>query len=527
MSAPAQAQAKAQHDGDLGVSPLDEHNKLLVGNVHPSPWVNPEPSGRYNLVVIGAGTAGLVTANGAAGLGAKVALIERHLMGGDCLNVGCVPSKALIRAAHAAADVRDAVEFGVNVPAGSKVDFAKVMERMRKLRAKISKNDSAHRYKSLGIDVFIGDAKFVGPHTVEVGGKKLEFAKACIASGARAFVPNVPGLRENGFLTNESIFNLTELPRRLVAIGAGPIGCEMAQSFARFGSAVHLLEPSDHIMNREDREAADVVQKQMLKDGVTIYPNMKVLKVERRGNDKVVTIDQQGKTVEIACDAILVGAGRAPNVEGMGLEAAGVKFDTREGVAVSDQLQSSNPDVYAAGDCASKFKFTHAADFLARTVIENALFKTGLLAIAGRKRASSLIIPWCTYTDPEVAHVGAYEPELVKAGRTFKTIKVPFDDVDRAILDGEDEGFAKVSVDPKTGRILGATIVAKHAGDMINEFTVAMKFGIGIGSIASVIHPYPTQGEVVRKCGDKFNGEKYKANARAQAITRWLMARRR
>src|SRR5579859_4203466 len=366
------------------VAPWDAYNQTLVAEVHPLDWTNPKPAARYNLVVIGAGTAGLVTAAGAAGLGAKVALIERHLMGGDCLNVGCVPSKALIRAAHAVADVRDAGEFGVKVPAGAACDFGAVMARMRKLRARISRNDSAHRYKDQGVDVFIGEGRFTGPHTVKVtgpaGDAELTFSKACIATGARAFVPPIPGLKEAGFLTNETIFNLTELPRRLVAIGAGPIGCEMAQSFARFGSQVHLLEPSDHIMNREDREAAEIVQKQMLADGVKLYCNMKVLKVEVRGADKIVSIDQKGKTSEIACDAILVGAGRAPNVEGLGLEAAGVKFDTREGVAVDDCLMSTNPDVYAAGDVCSKFKFTHAADFLARTVIENALFKTGLLA---------------------------------------------------------------------------------------------------------------------------------------------------
>lgn len=510
---------------DLGVHPLDEHNRTLVGNVHPIPWENPKPSGRYNLVVIGAGTAGLVTANGAAGLGAKVALIEKHLMGGDCLNVGCVPSKALIRAAHAVADVRDAAEFGVRVPPGYTVDFPAIMERMRRLRARISKNDSAQRYRSLGVDVFIGEARFTGPNTVEVGGQTLEFAKACIATGARAFVPPVPGLKEAGFLTNETVFNLTELPKRIVAIGAGPIGCELAQAFARFGSQVHLLEPSEHIMSREDREAAEIVQRHMLADGVKIYTKMKVLRVEVKGAEKVVIIDFGGRETQIACDAILVGAGRAPNVENLGLEKAGVRFDTKAGVAVSDELQTSNPDVYAAGDVASAYKFTHAADFLARTVIENSLFKTGLLAIAGRKKASALTIPWCTYTSPEVAHVGLYEKDCQEKGIAFRAFTTHFDDVDRAILDGDDEGFVKVLVEQKTDRILGATIVARHAGDMISEITLAMVNGVGLGSIARVIHPYPTQAEAIRRTGDKFNATRL--TPKAKAFTTWLMSRRR
>ncbi len=517
--------AKPMPPEDLHVTPLDSHNEQLLANVHPSSWVNPTPGGKYNLVVLGAGTAGLVAANGAAGMGAKVAIIEKHLMGGDCLNVGCVPSKALIRAAHAAADARDAEEYGLKLKGGYEVEFPKVMERLRRLRAKISKNDSAARYKSLGIDVFIGEGRFTGPNTIEVGGKKLEFAAACIATGARAILPPIPGLRESQPMTNESVFNLTELPKRLVVIGAGPIGCEMAQAFARFGSKVSILEPSDHIMSREDRQAAEVVQGFMLKDGVKIYCNMQLSKVETRGAEKVVTISQRGQIVEIPCDAILVGAGRAPNVDNIGLEAAGVVFDKREGVRVDDNLQTTNPAIYAAGDVASKFKFTHAADFLARIVIENALFKTGLLKIAGRRKASDLVIPWCTYTHPEVAHVGAYEAELRKANIQFRTFEQPMEDVDRAILDGDDHGFVKIHTELKTDKILGATIVARNAGDMIGELTLAMKYGVGLSSISSVIHPYPTQAEAIRKTGDVFN--RTKLTPRLKAITTWLMKLRR
>ncbi len=515
---PAPAPAPAH---DLGVHPLDPHNRALLDNVHPSSWVNPTPSGRYNLVVIGAGTAGLVTANGAASLGAKVALIERHLMGGDCLNVGCVPSKGLIRAARAVADVRDAAEFGVKVP-GFEVDFPAIMERMRRLRARISHVDGAPRYKSLGIDVYLGDARFTGPNTVDVGGRTLEFSRACIATGARAAVPPIPGLKETGFLTNETVFNLTELPKRLVVIGAGPIGCELSQAFARFGSKVDLLEPSDHIMSREDRDAAEIVQRAMIKDGVKIHTQMKVVKVEVRVADKVVTIEQGGRKVELFCDAILVGVGRAPNVEGMGLPEAGVRYDPRSGVVVDDYLQTTNAAIFAAGDVASQYKFTHAADFLARTVIQNALFG---FAPPLKKRASTLRIPWCTYTDPEVAHVGLYEAECRKRGIASRVFTQPLHDVDRAILDGEEDGFVRMIVEAKTDRILGATIVARHAGEMINEVTVAMAGGLGLGSLSRVIHPYPTQAEAVRKTGDLFN--RTKLTPRAKAITSTVMRWRR
>ena len=515
-----------QEKQDSGARPLDEHDRKLVANVHPADWVNPTPSGRYNLVVVGAGTAGLVTANGAAGLGAKVALIERHRMGGDCLNYGCVPSKALLRAAHAAADVRDAGELGVRVPAGATVDFTAVMERMRKLRARISHVDSAPRYKGLGIDVYLGDAVFTGPDTVEVGGRTLRFARACVATGARAFVPDVPGLAGASYLTNETVFDLTELPRRVVCVGAGPIGCELAQAFARFGAEVHVLERSEYVMRREDPDAAAAVQRRLVRDGVRVHTRTKVVRVGgAAAGEKTVTISEDGRESTIACDAILMATGRAPNVEGLGLDAAGVRWSAKDGVEVDDHLRTANPRVYAAGDVASRFKFTHAADFLARTVIENALFKTGLLAVAGRKKASALTIPWCTYTDPEVAHVGAHGHELDAQGIAHRTFTQPFSEVDRAILDGEEDGFVKVHVEAKSDRILGATVVARHAGDMIGELTLAMVNGIGLGSLARVIHPYPTQAEAIRKTGDLYN--RTRLTPRAKAFTTWLMSRRR
>ncbi|MBY0522938.1 MAG: mercuric reductase [Gemmataceae bacterium] len=481
----------------LQIQPFDEHNQKLIANVHPSDWVNPEPQPRYNLVVIGAGAAGLITAAGAAGLGAKVALIEREFLGGDCLNVGCVPSKALIRAARAFANVRDAHEFGIEVPAGTTVNFGKVMERMRRLRASISPNDSAERYRKLGVDVYLGSGKFTGPDTVEVGGKSLRFKRAVIATGARASKLPIPGLAETGHLTNETVFSLTELPRRLAVIGAGAIGCELAQSFARFGSQVTLLEVAPHILPVEDRDAAALVERSMRKDGVNIVADCKITGIETQGAEKVVKYTVGGKAAEARVDEILVGVGRMPNVEGLNLEAVGVAFDAREGVKVNDRLQTSNPMIYAAGDICSRYKFTHMADALARIVIQNTLFR-------GRAKASALTVPWCTFTDPEIAHVGMYEGDLHKAGIAFQTIAQPLHDVDRAILDGETEGFVKVHVGKK-GKLLGATIVASHAGDMISEITLAIVGQLGLGTIARTIHPYPTQAEAIKRAGDAYN----------------------
>lgn len=477
--------------------PWDEHNQALVQNVRPHDWVNPEPTGRYNLVVIGAGTAGLVAAVDAKALGAKVALIERNFMGGDCLNVGCVPSKALIRAARAWVDVRDASDYGVAVPAGARVNFTAVMERMRRLRAGISTTDSAWRYRDLGVDVFFGAGRFTGPDTVDVAGKALCFKKAVIATGARPSVPPIPGLGEVGYLTNETIFSLTALPRRLAVIGAGPIGCELAQAFARFGSHVHLVEAMHGIMPNEDRDAAEIVRKSLIRDGVTLLCCGGDLKVTKANGGKRLTVDSHAQHHDITVDDILVSVGRSANVEGLDLGIVGVAFD-KTGVKVNDRLQTTNPRIYAAGDVCSTHKFTHNSDFQARIVIQNALF-------LGRAKASALTIPWCTYTDPEIAHVGLHERNAKTQGIAITTFLQPLDGVDRAVLDGEGEGFVKVHVREGTDKILGATIVARHAGEMLPEMALAMTHGLGLGKIATAIHPYPTQVEAIRKLGDAYN----------------------
>jgi pyruvate/2-oxoglutarate dehydrogenase complex dihydrolipoamide dehydrogenase (E3) component len=501
----------------MQLSPPDLHNQTLLANAHPPEWHNPQPTGRYNLVVIGAGTAGLVSAAGAAGLGAKVALIERHLLGGDCLNYGCVPSKALIRAARAAAEVARAAEFGVQVPTGTQVDFPAVMERMRRLRAGISPHDSAERFRSLGIDVFFGDAKFVGPTAVEVGGQRLDFSRAVIATGARAADPRVPGLAEAGYLTNETVFSLTELPARLIVLGAGPIGCELAQTFRRFGSEVHLINRGPKILPKEDADAAAIIQRQFAKEGIQLHFEVKVFRAEKAASGKRLIGEQKGRPWVLEGDEILVGVGRQANVEGLSLEAAGVGYDAK-GVHVDDYLRTSNRNIYAAGDICSAYKFTHAADAMARMVIQNALF-------FGRKRASKLVIPWCTYTDPEVAHVGLTETEAQKRGLAVDTFTAPLEENDRAILDGETEGFARVHLYKGTNRIAGATVVASHAGEMLGEITLAMTKGIGLSAIAATIHSYPTQAEAIKKLGDMY--QRSRLTPRVAGVLRTLLRWRR
>jgi pyruvate/2-oxoglutarate dehydrogenase complex dihydrolipoamide dehydrogenase (E3) component len=479
------------------LAPLDTHNQRLLGNAHPPGWVNPEPAGRYNLVVLGAGTAGLVSAAGAAGLGAKVALVERHLMGGDCLNVGCVPSKALIRCAQAAAEVREASAYGVDVPQGVRVDFARVMDRVRRLRAEISPNDSVRRFQEMGVDVFLGEGRFSGPDRVEVGGRTLSFVRAVIATGGRAVAPPIPGLAGAGYLTNETLFTLTELPARLVVVGAGPIGCEMAQAFARLGSRVVLVENARGVLPREDPDAAKIVAEALRRDGVEIRCATEIREVRgATGGEKSLVLDCDGNVGEVTADAILVAVGRAPNVEGLDLEAAGVACD-RSGVTVDDQLRTSNRHVFAAGDVCFRYKFTHTADALARIVIRNALF-------FGRARASALTVPWCTFTTPELAQVGLGEDEARQRGIAVDVVRLDLGDVDRARLDG-DLGLLKVVVKKGSDRILGATLVARNAGDMISELTLAIVAGAGLKKLAETIHPYPTQAEVLKRAGDAWN----------------------
>ncbi len=502
--------------------PDDELNRQLVANVHPPDWVNPTPAERYNLVVIGAGTAGLVMAAVAAGIGARVALVERHLMGGDCLNVGCVPSKGLIRAARAWASSANGERFGITHASEPTRDFGYAMRRMRQIRADISAVDSARRFRDLGVDVFIGNGRFTARDAVVVGEHTLRFSRAAICTGARAAAPPIPGLAETEYLTNETIFSLTECPQRLAVIGAGPIGCEMAQSFARFGSRVTLFEKTGHVLPREDADAATIVQKQLEIDGVSLACSTDITEIVTRGNEKIIRFGGPRTADEAAVDQILVGVGRAPNVEDLGLHDAGVSV-TRAGVTVDQHLRTSNPAVYAAGDICFPFKFTHTADAMAQIVVQNALFPHpfGL----GRATTDSLIIPWCTFTEPEIAHVGMYPADAAQKGIAIETFTQSLREVDRAVLDGEEEGFARIHVKNGTDTILGATIVAGNAGNMISEVTLAMKAGAGLGTIGSTIHPYPTQAEVLRKAANQMRKARFSGRQKS-ILSRWFRWKR-
>lgn len=499
----------------IQIAPNDDFNQELVRQVHPPNWTNPTPDGQYNLVVIGAGTAGLVTAAGAAGLGAKVALIERQLMGGDCLNTGCVPSKAIIRSARVFQTILNSQDQGIEVkPETASINFSQVMQRMRKLRSQISQHDSARRFQDLGVDVFLGEGKFLDRQTIEVGQQKLKFRKAVITTGARAAVPEIPGIKETGYLTNESVFSLTDLPARLAVIGGGPIGCELAQTFARFGSEVTLIHSHSQLLPREDPDAAQLIERQLGVDGVKLLLNAKTTRSTRVEREKQLTIESEGERITLHVDEILVAAGRAPNIEGLNLERAGVEYDSHSGIFVNDYLQTTNSQIYGAGDICSRYQFTHNADFQARIVIGNALF-------LGRSRSSRLLIPWCTYTDPEIAHVGISEHEARATDIAIQTFIQELESVDRAILDGETDGFVKIHIKQGTDQILGATIVAAHAGDLISEITLAMQTGTGLKKIAGIIHPYPTQADAIRKIGDQYNRTRLSPFLKS-LLSKWL-----
>jgi len=502
----------------IRVEPMDSFNQALVDNVRPADWVNPTPDGRYNLVVIGAGAGGLVCALGAAGLGAKVAIVERYLLGGDCLNIGCVPSKCLLRSARQVDLVRRSSEFGVKA-SKPRPDFAAIAERMRRLRSEISTNDSARRLTAAGVDVYFGQAAFIDAQTVRVDGRDLTFTKAVLATGARPVRPAIDGLDEVGYHTNETIFTLTELPRRLAVVGAGPLGCEMAQAFRRFGSEVTMIDKATGLLPREDADAAALLLEAFTRESVTYMPGCNLTRAEMVGKDKTLLVQIDGVEHTVAADEILVGIGRAPNVEGMGLQRVDVEFDTHRGVTVDDRLRTTNKRIYAVGDCCSRYKFTHASDAMARMVIANALF-------GGRRKASDLIIPWCTYTDPQIAHVGLYPHQADEQGVRIDTYTKPFAEVDRAITDGETTGFVKIHAARRTGEIVGATIVAAHAGDMISQITQAMVARIGLARIAATIFPYPTGAEAVRRVADAYNRSRL-TPAVAKWLGRWLRWQRR
>jgi pyruvate/2-oxoglutarate dehydrogenase complex dihydrolipoamide dehydrogenase (E3) component len=486
-----------QHSSPGATLPHDAYEDERMENVRPAGWRNPKPAGRYNLVVVGGGPAGLVAASAAASMGAKVALVERALLGGGCLNVGCIPSKAIIRTSRLYAEMRNAERYGAQVPGDIRVDFPAAMQRMRRIRARVSRVDSVQRLSAAGVDVFLGEAHFTGTDALSVDGTKLRFRKAVVATGARPDTPSIPGLVEAGYLTNENIFDLTELPRRLLVIGGGPLGCELAQAFCRFGARTTIAQGLPLFLPKEERDAAQLLADGFTRDGIEVRLNTEAVKVRMEDGEKLVDLISDDYQSTVAVDAILTGTGRLPNVERLNLEVAGVDCDATTGIRIDDFLQTSNPRIYAAGDACLDHKFTHTADASARIAVHNALS-------LGHRRLSALTIPWCTYTDPEIAHVGLYVREARDQDVPVKTFTIPMHDVHRAICDGEEAGFVKIHIKERTDRILGATIVARHAGEMINEITLAIVARIGLRTLARVIHAYPTQAEAIKKAADAY-----------------------
>ena len=483
--------------GPLSNAPQDVYENERISNVRPPTWTNPEPQSQYDLVILGGGTAGLTAAAEARRMGATVALVESRLLGGTCLNTGCVPSKAVIRSARLYAQIRNAPRYGGPDEGEIGSDFAAVMERMRGIRARISRFDSVERLSTQGVDVFFGQARFTAADSVSVAGATLVFEKALVATGAQPRIPQVPGLAEAGFLTSDNAFDQTSLPGRLLVIGGGPLGCEMAQALCRFGAQTTIVQNRPLFLPREERDAAQILATSFARDGLEVRLNTKVVDIRVEGGRKIAELLSDDNKSTIEFDAILTGAGRAPRVEGMDLELAGIDHDERRGIHVDDFLCTSNRRVYAAGDVCLEHRFNDTAAATARIAVQNALN-------GPTHRLSHLVIPWCTYTDPEIAHVGLYVRQARANGIPVRTFTIPMHSVDRAITDGEDIGFVKIHVRDGSDEILGATIVARHAGEMISEITLAMVAKVGLATLARVIHPYPTQAEAIRMAADAF-----------------------
>jgi pyruvate/2-oxoglutarate dehydrogenase complex dihydrolipoamide dehydrogenase (E3) component/uncharacterized membrane protein YdjX (TVP38/TMEM64 family) len=443
----------------------------------------------YNVVVIGAGAAGLTASYIAAAVKAKVALIEKHKMGGDCLNTGCVPSKALIRSSRMISYVRRAGEFGLR-RAELDFDFADVMERVQRVIGKVEPHDSAERYTSLGVDCLRGEAKITSPWTVEVGGRTLSTRAIVLATGATPFVPPIKGLDRIDYLTSDNLWSLRKLPKRLVVLGGGPIGCEMTQAFARFGSQVTQVEMAPRIMGREDEDVSDFIRRRFEAEGVRVLTGHAAKEVLIEGGTKILVCERDGERVEVPFDAFLVAVGRRPHTRGFGLEELGVRLDQRGTIAADEFLRTNFPNIFCAGDVAGPYQFTHTAGHQAWYASVNALF-------GGLKKfkVDYRVIPWCTFTDPEVARVGLSEAEAKEKKIKYEIARFELGELDRAIAEGEEAGWVKVLTPPGKDKIIGVTIAGAHAGDLLAEFVLAMKHGIGLNKILGTIHAYPTLAE--------------------------------
>lgn len=481
----------------------DFQNRILVWNTHPPDWVSPEPKDKYHLVVIGGGTAGLTAAGGCAAVGGKVALIEKGFTGGDCLVTGCVPSKALIRAAKAAHAVASAKNFGIEGAGGYSVNFESVMERVRKARAQISPADSVKSLKDAGVDVFLGEARFTASDRVEVNGQTLRFAKAVIATGSRPYFPDIPGLSEIKALTTENVFELKRQPKKMIVLGGGPVGCELAQSFQRLGTEVYLIHRHNRLLPKDDPEAAQILERQLESEGVRIFLESEVSEfISAAGAECRAKVKSPQGLTEIDVDAVLVASGRRPNVESLNLSGAGIRVNAG-GIETDAYGRTSNRSVFAAGDVSSKMKFTHAANVFGRQAFVNAL-------LWGRGKQSGTVIPWCTYTDPEIAHVGLQADEARRLGYRVETLTVPFSKIDRAMIDENDLGFVRVYLKQGSEKVLGATVVCQGAGEMISGLTQLMASGKGVSQLGLFVYPYPTQSEALRQLANQYRQRQLK-----------------
>lgn len=496
----------------LGVFPLIAKwivNIIKARKVY-AKWSRPARFDR-NLVVIGAGSAGLVTAYIAAAVKAKVTLIEKHKMGGDCLNTGCVPSKALIRSAKLLAHIKRAPEFGIR-SASAEFQFADAMERVQRIIKSIAPHDSTERYRELGVECITGNAKITSPWTVTVNGRTLTTRSIVIAAGARPFVPPIPGIEDVGYVTSDNVWNLRELPRRLVVLGGGPIGCELTQCFARFGSQVTQVEMLPRILIREDAEISDRVLARFRAEGINVLTGHRATQFSVENGQKVLICEHDGKSVRIEFDDLLCAVGRVANTSGYGLEELGVPLSKTRTVETNEYLQTLYPNIYACGDVAGPYQFTHTAAHQAWYTAVNALFGR-----FRRFKANYSVIPWATFTDPEVARVGLNEQDARQQGIAYEVTNYGIEDLDRAIADEEAHGVVKVLTVPGKDKILGATIVGEHAGDLLAEYVTAMRHGLGLNKILGTIHIYPTLAEA-----NKYAAGAWKRAHKPERLLRWV-----
>ena len=465
----------------------------------------------YNIVVIGAGSGGLVTSYIAAAVNAKVALIEKHKMGGDCLNTGCVPSKAIIRSAKMLSYAKRAKDYGFKRTTID-FDFSDIMARVHSVIKKVEPHDSVERYTDLGVEVITGEAKIISPYEVEVNGKVLTTKNIVVSTGARPFVPEIPGLDDIGYHTSDTIWDMREKPKRMVVLGGGPIGSELAQSFHRLGIEVTMIERGDRIMRREDEEISEMVRKNVVNDGVRVLTSHEAVKFENINGEKTVICKSGDKEITVEFDEVLVALGRKANVTGFGLEGLDVSLSEMGTIEANEFLQTNYPNIYVVGDVTGPYQFTHVAAHQAWYASVNALFSP-----FKKFKVDYSVIPWATYTDPEVARVGLNELEAKEQGVAYEVTEYGIDDLDRAIADSEDHGVVKILTVPGKDKILGVTIVGAHAGDLIAEYVLAMKHGLGLNKMLGTIHIYPTMAEA-----NKYVAGNWKRNHKPERLLEWV-----